>query len=40
VPGGDLGVAQVNAGIEHRGDESVSKHVRVHAGDAYAGGGL
>lgn len=40
VSGGDLGVAQVYAGVEHGGDERVAKHVRVHARDLHAGGGL
>jgi hypothetical protein len=30
VPGGDLDVAQVDAGVEHGGDEGVPQHVRVH----------
>jgi hypothetical protein len=29
VSGGDLDVAQVDAGVEHRGDEGVPQHVRV-----------
>ncbi len=32
VEGGDLDVAQVDAGVEHGGDEGVSQHVRVHPG--------
>ena len=31
VTGGDLDVAEVDAGVEHRGDEGVAQHVRVHA---------
>ena len=30
VPGGDLHVAQADAGVEHRRDEGVAQHVRVH----------
>ena len=30
VAGGDLDVAQVDAGVEHGGDEGVAQHVRVH----------
>jgi len=30
VPGGDLGVAQVDAGVEHGRHVSVAQHVRVH----------
>jgi hypothetical protein len=30
VPAADLHVAQVNAGVEHGGDEGVSEHVRAH----------
>jgi len=29
VTGGNLDVAEINAGIEHRGDERVAQHVRV-----------
>jgi hypothetical protein len=32
---GDLGVAQVDAGVEHGGDESVPE-LRVHMSDGYA----
>ena len=31
VAGGDLDVAEVDAGVEHGGDEGVPQHVRVHA---------
>ena len=31
VAGGDLNVAQVDAGVEHRGHEGVAEHVRVHS---------
>jgi hypothetical protein len=40
VAGGDLGVAQVDAGVEHGGDEGVPEHVWVHARDLHAGDGL
>jgi hypothetical protein len=30
VPGSDLGVAQVDAGVEHGGDEGVPEHAEVH----------
>jgi len=33
VAGGDLDVAQVNAGVEHGGDEGVPEHVRTHLRD-------
>ena len=33
MTGRDLGVAKVDAGVEHRGDEGVSEHVGVHACD-------
>jgi hypothetical protein len=33
VPRRDLRVAQIDPGVEHRGDERVPQHVRVHAGD-------
>ena len=36
VPGGNLNVAQVYPGIEHRSDERVSEHVRVRFRDRYA----
>ncbi len=36
VPSGDLDVSEVDAGVEHRGDERVSEHVRVHAVDGHA----
>ena len=36
VPGGDLDVAQVNAGVEHGRDERVAQHVWVHPGDVHA----
>ena len=29
VAGGDLHVAEADAGVEHGGDESVAKHVRA-----------
>ena len=32
VTGGDLDVAEVDAGVEHRGDEGVAEHVWVHPG--------
>jgi hypothetical protein len=32
MSGGDLHVAKVDAGIEHRGDEGVTEHVWVHPG--------
>lgn len=40
VAGGNLDVAQVDAGVEHRGDERVAQHVRVHAsgGDVWRTG--
>ena len=34
----DLGVAQVDAGVEHRGHEGVPEHVRMHPGDPHTGG--
>jgi hypothetical protein len=34
VAGGDLDVAQVDAGVEHGRDEGVAQHVRVRAGIA------
>jgi hypothetical protein len=37
VAGGDLDVAKIDAGVEHRGDVGVSEHVRVHAGKPEAG---
>jgi hypothetical protein len=37
VPGGDLYVAQVDAGVEHGGDEGVSQHVWVDARQLDAG---
>jgi hypothetical protein len=36
MAGGDLHVAQVDAGVEHGGDESVPEHVRVHPCDPHA----
>jgi hypothetical protein len=36
VPCGDLHIAQVDAGVQHRGDERVAEHVRMqfrHSGD-------
>ncbi len=30
VPGGDLDVAQVDAGVQRRGDKGVPQHVGVH----------
>ena len=38
VSGGDLDVAQVDAGVEHGGDVGVAQHVGVHAWESYAGG--
>jgi hypothetical protein len=29
----DLDVAKVDTGVEHRGDEGVPQHVRMHLGD-------
>jgi hypothetical protein len=37
VPCGDLDVAQVDAGVEHRGDEGVPEHVWVHPWQVRAG---
>src|SRR5665811_763897 len=37
VAGGDLDVAQVDAGVEHRGDVGVAEHVLVHARQSDAG---
>jgi hypothetical protein len=37
VAGGDLDVAEVDAGVEHRGDEGVPEHVRMHLRDLDAG---
>lgn len=37
VPGGDLDVAEVDAGIEHRGDEGVAQHVWMHAWQLHPG---
>jgi len=36
VPGGDLHIRQVAAGVEHRGHERVAEHMRMGAADAYA----
>jgi hypothetical protein len=33
VAGGDLYVAEADAGVEHRGHEGVAQHVWVHAGN-------
>jgi hypothetical protein len=38
VAGGDLNVAQADAGVEHGGDEGVAQHVGVHLRRADAGG--
>ena len=35
VASGDLHVAQVDAGVEHGGDEGVPQHVRVHPRGVY-----
>jgi circadian clock protein KaiC len=37
MPGGDLDVAQVGAGVEHGGDEGVPEHVRMRARDPHTG---
>src|SRR3954453_11803880 len=37
VPGRDLDVAEVDAGVAHGGDEDVPQHVRVHPGQRDAG---
>ena len=39
MAGGDLDVAEVNAGVEHGGDVGVSEHVGMHPGHGYAGAG-
>ena len=39
VAGGDLDVAEADAGVEHGRDEGMAQHVRVHPRHAYAGGG-
>nr|WP_306208683.1 hypothetical protein [Actinoplanes sp. RD1] len=39
MAGGDLDVAEADAGVEHGGHEGVAQHVRVHLGHADAGGG-
>ena len=39
VAGGDLYVAQAHAGVEHRRDERLSQHVRMHPGHPDPGGG-
>src|SRR5450631_895305 len=36
--GSDLDVSQIHAGIEHSGDKSMAKHVRVRPGDPHSGG--
>jgi hypothetical protein len=33
VTGGDLGVAEVDAGVEHRRDERVPEHAQPEGGD-------
>jgi hypothetical protein len=38
VTGGDLHVAEADAGIEHGGDECVAQHVWVHSRHPYARG--
>jgi hypothetical protein len=38
VPGGDLGVPQVQASIEHGRDEGVAEHMRVRPGDPRTSG--
>jgi hypothetical protein len=38
VAGGDLDIAQVDACVEHGGDERVAEHVRVCPGGLDAGG--
>jgi hypothetical protein len=38
VAGSDLDIAQVDARVEHGGDERVAEHVRVCPGDGHAGG--
>ena len=38
MTGGDLDVAEIDAGIEHRGDERVAQHVRVGPGYLNNGG--
>jgi hypothetical protein len=37
VAGGDLDIPEVDAGVEHGGDEGVPEHVRVHAGQLDTG---
>jgi hypothetical protein len=37
VARGDLDVAEVDAGVEHGGDEGVPEHVWVHPSDGDAG---
>jgi hypothetical protein len=36
MPSGDLDVAQVHSGVQHRGHEGVPQHVRAGTGDAHA----
>ena len=38
APGGDLDVAEADAGIQHGGDEGMSEHVGVHPGHPDPGG--
>jgi hypothetical protein len=38
MPRGDLDIPKVHAGIEHRRDEGMAKHMRVRSGDPYASG--
>src|SRR5690242_14562815 len=38
VPGSDLDVAEVDAGIEHGRDEGMPEHMRMGPGDLDAGG--
>ncbi|GAA3383325.1 hypothetical protein GCM10020369_08790 [Cryptosporangium minutisporangium] len=38
VAGGELDVAEADAGVEHRGDEGVAEHVRVRPGHPDSGG--
>ena len=38
VPGGDLDVPQIHAGVEHGGDEGMAEHMRVRPDDPHPGG--
>jgi Proline racemase len=38
VPGGDLHVAQVHPGIQHRGDKRMPEHMRMRPADGHSGG--